>query len=242
MEPQPEQYPQLRFGFLAPMLLLLPMLLAGCELPETFPVDPERTLQKVRGGSLRAGVIHAPPWVIAEGDPSGVEADLVRHLARDFAADIEWVRGAPDQLLVLLEEHELDILIGGFEKSSPVTKKVGKTRPYASVEWWLLGQAADADISGEPVGVEHGKAAALVKAAHATPVFRTRPGAPALQVLPRMGKKAPVPPQGIRVLGSSHHVLLLPPGENAWVVAVDRSLQKMPEKAAGGNSAEGPTR
>lgn len=45
-----------------------------------IPRDPEGTLERVRGGPLRVGVIHAPPWVTVEhldSDPRGLEIDLV---------------------------------------------------------------------------------------------------------------------------------------------------------------------
>lgn len=150
------------------LLLLAAALLAGCDWLADLPKDPEKTLERVRGGSLRAGAIHAPPWVVVgPGEPSGSEADIVRQLARELDAEVEWRYGAPDQMLKLLEVHELDLVLGGFEDKSPALRKVGTTRPYATI------------------------------------------------------------------LGTSKHVLAVPPGENAWTVAIDRSLDRMQARQAG---------
>ena len=98
-------------------LLAAAALLAGCDALEAFPRDPEGTLERVRGGTLRAGILHAPPWVEALDEPRGPEAEIVRTLARELDAEVLWVRGAPDQLLLLLEEHELDLLRGALARA-----------------------------------------------------------------------------------------------------------------------------
>lgn len=221
------------------LLLLLAVVLAGgCEWLADFPKDPESTLEQVRGGSLRVGVIHAPPWVVArEGEPAGVEPDIVRRLARDFDATIEWQHGGPGQLLKLLEHHELDLLIGGFEDTSPALRKVGSTRPYEKAEWWVVARdaAAVTVIEGSAVRVEHGRAYTLVKEAGGTPVYGSAGHEPALRAVPQAGF-AERPPHPVRMLGTSSLVLAVPPGENAWTVAVDRSLRRMSRQRGGAGS------
>lgn len=212
------------------LLLLAAALLGGCDWLADLPRDPEKTLDHVRGGKLRVGVIHAPPWVIAgEGEPAGLEPDIVRRLAGEFDATIEWRRGAPDQLLTLLEHHELDLLIGGFENKSPALRKVGSTRPYEKAEWWVVARRSEqvASVEGEPVRVEHGRAYSLVKEAGGTPVYASARPEPALRVLPQVGFTDTPPPDPVTMLGTSSHVLAVPPGENAWTVAVDRALHRM---------------
>lgn len=218
------------------LLLLAAAMLAGCDWLADLPKDPENTLERVRGGSLRAGVIHAPPWVTTgEGEPSGLEADIVRHLARELDAGVEWRYGAPDQMLELLEVHELDLLIGGFEDTSPALRKVGTTRPYATAEWWVVagGPAPVTTVEGEDVRVEHGKAASLVKEAGGTPVYARAGSEPALRAVPRVGFAATVPARAVTKLGISKHVLAVPPGENAWTVAIDRTTRRMQARQAG---------
>lgn len=217
------------------LLLLAGVLLAGCDWLADLPKDPEKTLDRVRGGSLRAGAIHAPPWVTTGGgEPSGIEAGIVRELARELDARVEWRYGAPDQMLKLLEVHELDLLIGGFEDASPALRKVGTTRPYATAEWWVVasGTAPVGALEGEDVRVEHGKAASLVKKAGATPVYAGAGSEPALRALPQVGFAATAPPRGVTKLGTSKHVLAVPPGENAWTVVIDRSLERLQARQA----------
>lgn len=226
-------------------LLLISLLIAGCDQVAKLPVDPEGTLEKVRGGTVRTGVIHAPPWVNAvDGNPSGLEASLVRQVAKDFRAKVDWVQGGPDQLVARLEKHELDLLIGGFERSSPLTGNAGKTRPYATVEWWVVAREHRllTDVEGNEIAVSHGRAAALVKKANATPVFGSAGADLTLRAVPLIGKSEPAPLHKVFALGETQHVLLVPPGENAWLLAVERSLREAPATRASEAMARGAAR
>lgn len=108
-------------------LPLLLMAIAGCELPR----DPEGTLERVHGGTMRAGVVPNPPWVVVEaGRVRGVEPALVREFARSLDARIEWVAGTESELLQRLETGELDLVAGGLTRSNPWGSRVGLTRPY----------------------------------------------------------------------------------------------------------------
>ena len=210
-------------------LLAAAALLAGCDALEAFPRDPEGTLERVRGGTLRAGILHAPPWVEALDEPRGPEAEIVRTLARELDAEVRWVRGAPDQLLLLLEEHQLDLVAGGFEERSPALAKVGKTRPWSRTAWWLAGQGDARNLANEEVTVRHGRAAALVREAGGTPVHGE-------ETAPLRAVPVPVPPRpadALRRLGETPQVLALPPGENAWLVAVDRTIHRLRRDAGG---------
>lgn len=98
-----------------------------------IPRDPEGTLERVRGGTLRVGVIHAPPWVTVEhldSDPRGLEIDLVRGLAGAVDADLEFTVGGETALIERLEEFELDLVVGGLDDDSPFGEQVGFIRPY----------------------------------------------------------------------------------------------------------------
>jgi hypothetical protein len=143
--------------------LALGTALAGCDLPR----DPEGTLERVRGGVLRAGVCEIPPWVVREGDrPLGVEPALLQRFAAGLDARIEWQWGSAEEHLAALEHHRLDLAACGLERSTPWRKRVGLTLPYH--------------------------------------VERRPPDAPG-------GRTA-------------EHVLAVPPGENAWLVALERFL------------------
>ncbi|GLB68628.1 transporter substrate-binding domain-containing protein [Arthrobacter mangrovi] len=134
-----------KFVFLA--ALLVP-LLAGCGLK--MPSDPEGTLDRVAGGTLRVGISHNPPWTetgtgsgpanananaatgtsSAGTGPAGTEAELVRAFAAEHNARVEWVSGGESNLVRRLERGELDLVVGGLTKDSPWSKHAALTQPY----------------------------------------------------------------------------------------------------------------
>ena len=107
--------------------------LVGCGL--SIPADPDGTLQRVSGGTLRVGVSPHPPWtqIEAGGPPTGSEVDLVTEFAGTLDADVEWVVGGEEALINALERGELDLVIGGLTSKTPWEKKAAITRPYAEM-------------------------------------------------------------------------------------------------------------
>jgi ABC-type amino acid transport substrate-binding protein len=106
------------------------LLLGGCDLPK----DPGGTLDRVRGGVLRIGVMENPPWVRLDGDaPEGIEPALIVAFAERLDARPEWVRRPGREPLAALEQGDLDIVIGGLTADSPWSDRVGFTRPYVTV-------------------------------------------------------------------------------------------------------------
>ena len=66
-------------------VVLLAVAVAGCGIPR----DPERTLARVRGGTLRAGITASEPWTTLEGGrPGGVEVELVERFADELGATV----------------------------------------------------------------------------------------------------------------------------------------------------------
>lgn len=97
-----------------------------------LPRDPEGTLERVRGGTLRVGIARTEPWTNGSAAaPAGIEIDLVRTVASGLDARVEWVAGGESELIERLERHELDLVAAGLEKTTPWGKRVGLTRPYA---------------------------------------------------------------------------------------------------------------
>ncbi|MEX0839088.1 MAG: ABC transporter substrate-binding protein [Parvibaculum sp.] len=102
--------------------------IAACD---DYPKDPEGTFDRVRGGTLRAGLMENPPWAMREeGRPSGIEVRLVEDLAASLNAHVEWADGTGSQALHALKEHRLDLVVGGLLETDPWVAKVGFTRPY----------------------------------------------------------------------------------------------------------------
>jgi polar amino acid transport system substrate-binding protein len=121
--------PRLILALLSSTFLYL--LAAGCGL--TIPADPENTLERVTGSTMRVGVSPNPPWtdISGAGKPTGTEVDLVREFAGTLQAQIEWVVGGEEPLIAALERGELQLVIGGFTSETPWTEKAAITKPYA---------------------------------------------------------------------------------------------------------------
>lgn len=113
---------------------MLPVLI-GCE---NFPKDPEHTLSKVIGGTLKVGITHHPPFTVVSGDstltPGGIEVELVESFARELNAQIVWVHETESQLFKMLKSREIDMVIGGITQKSPWKTHAGFSRPYLKRE------------------------------------------------------------------------------------------------------------
>jgi membrane-bound lytic murein transglycosylase MltF len=104
------------------------LLLAGCGA--TIPTDPDGTLDRASGGTLRVGATENGSWVdVREGeDPVGTEPELVRSFASALGAEVEWSTGSEEALVGDLEEGDLDLVIGGLTAETPWSEKAGTTR------------------------------------------------------------------------------------------------------------------
>lgn len=208
------------------LLALALVLAAGCDLPR----DPEGTLDRLRGGTLRVGVAHNPPWAAlpAPGEALGVEPRLVRALAAELDARVEWVPGSETALLQALEHRRLDLVIGGLSAADPRAGTLGFSRPYYT-DTLAVGASPGGtfprDLEGLRVGVERSRAgAAVLERRGAVPVpvdalehFDGPVAAPAWRLAG--AGRAPG-----TVLGRERRVFAVPPGENGWLVRVERFL------------------
>jgi polar amino acid transport system substrate-binding protein len=113
------------------LVAVVAALLAGCGV--TIPTDPEGTLERVTGGTLRVGVSPNPPWteVAQDAEPTGTEVGLVKEFAATLPAEVSWTVGGEEALVKGLEEGDLDLVIGGLTADTPWEKHVAVTMPYA---------------------------------------------------------------------------------------------------------------
>lgn len=220
----------LRILFRTPSLLALLAAfgLAACNIPS----DPEHTLERIRSGQMRIGVVDNPPWVKSRPDAqrvSGVEAQLMADFAQQLDAEIEWVRGSEAELITALEHFQLDVVIGGLTEKTPWKSKISLSRPYHSSTINVAMPAGTAQllekIKGLEIAVAPGsEAAAYVHAKGGKPVPVSTLGPTELPIA--------APAWRLRALGlvpgielhKQRHVIALPPGENAWLVSMDRFL------------------
>jgi hypothetical protein len=101
-----------------------------------MPRDPEGTFERVRGGTIRAGLSENGPWTRVTGDgdgESGIEVELLKRFANELGAKVEWTHGSEGDLLQSLHRGRLDVVVGGLTDSTPWAKQVGLTQPYVTV-------------------------------------------------------------------------------------------------------------
>ena len=196
----------------------------------SYPTDPEHTLQHVRHGTLRVGYCVAAPWVVpGPGDPQGIEPALERSLAQSLGAQVDWVPGTEQHLFEALQQHELDLLLAGLTDDSPWKEVVGLTRPYAQTTLYVgaaPGTAAQ-ELRGQLVAVAAGTAVGHYVRKHGgRPLYYPQlPGGAPLVA----GYEWQLASWGYRRLPNSrlqqeNHVLAVPPGENAWLLALETFL------------------
>jgi polar amino acid transport system substrate-binding protein len=212
--------------FLATMLLAAVPLLISCQ----YPRDPDGTLDRVSGGTLRVGFTVNEPWVELPGDaPQGIEPELVRGLARELDAQIDWTEGSEEDLVGALEEGQLDLVIGGVTDKTQWTKMAALSRPYVRTEVAVgtsPGSSHPDDFGGETVSVEAGDAAAgLVLRKTDARVERVQSLATGKDLVATDDFLLDdLKLQKAKTLEKQRRIMLMPLGENAWLVHVERYL------------------
>jgi polar amino acid transport system substrate-binding protein len=213
-----------------PLLLLVAVLLAGCQ----YPRDPEGTLDRVRGGVMRVGVTHVDPWVKLDGGaPGGVEVELLQRFAQTLDAEIEWVEGSETELMEALHGRQLDVVVAGLTRRSEWQRIVALTRPFVSYEVVIAApdeataERLSEDLEGARIAVEaHSPEAAKLEEDTDAELM------PVADIAAVDGPVA-VPEYMLDDLGyvrtdaeldEHEHAMALPMGENAFLVELERFL------------------
>jgi polar amino acid transport system substrate-binding protein len=213
------------------VLAVVAVLAGGCG----WPRDTGTTLADVRGGVLRVGVTENPPWTVVpdEGEPQGAEARLVRRLAERLGARVEWVPGPESALLPALKERVLDLVIGGLDATTPWTADASLTRPYVTMRTLIAappGVTVPDDLKGVRVAVPAGTVEVAALASEGATVVAS-PQVTGAEGLPVVVGEWQLDALGLTAsgheLGSHDHVWAVPPGENAWLVEVERFLLEL---------------
>jgi ABC-type amino acid transport substrate-binding protein len=113
--------------------LVLAIGLSGCAM--SFPADPDGTLDRVSGGTLRVGLSPNGEWadITDDGTASGLEVRLVEEFAETIDAEVAWVEGGEEQLFSQLHEGALDMVVGGLTDKTPWVNKGAITKPFTEV-------------------------------------------------------------------------------------------------------------
>ena len=199
---------------------------AACNLPR----DSSGTLDHVRHGTMRVGLITNPPWVTDSGSAAdGVEQQLVKDLASRLDARVDWIRRPEAELLEALHRRELDLVVGGLTSTLPWQKEVAFTKPYYTDTIAVgapAGNGVPSVLQGSTVAVERGSAiAAELRTRGATPLpVDDITSATGLAVAPTWQLASMGRADTGMVLQQQPHVLAAPQGENAWLVKIEHLL------------------
>jgi polar amino acid transport system substrate-binding protein len=202
--------------------------LLACNIPR----DTDDTLERVRGGTIRVGMVVDTPWVTdSSGGAGGIEGSIVAQLAKELGATIAWVHQPGDQLLAALHEGELDLVVGGLTAAMPWKTEVAFTKPYYT-DTIVVGGAPGGEpvreLEGLTIAVEAGSPiGAKLRKHDAKPVTMERvaeasgPAAGTTWELEARGRRWSKP-----ILHEEHHVVAVVKGENAWLMHIERLLAK----------------
>lgn len=148
----------------------------------------------------------------------------MRGLADRLGSRVVWIAGGEEEVLGALEFRRIALVVGGLTDDSPWSGRVAFTRPYVSTATVVAGREGGLleQLDGLEVAVPRGSpAGALVEDADGIPVVAEE-GAPAPALATRAAHELR-PDEHVKItLDTAQHVVAVPPGENRWLVEVDR--------------------
>jgi len=114
-----------------PALLLLPLLLAACD---GMPRDASGTSERIsRTGTMRVIVLPATP----DAAPA---LDLLGRYAAAHGATVARIEAHGEHALHMLEEGDVDAVVGDFARASPWKTEIALSKPLTH------GEPDDADM------------------------------------------------------------------------------------------------
>jgi polar amino acid transport system substrate-binding protein len=213
-------------------LIVLAMIVSGSAACTDLPRDPKNTLQRIRDNRrIRIGLVENPPWVIrTNGEPAGAEVELARRFAAELGATPEWFWSGEQKHLEALERFELDLVVGGFNDSTPWTNRVGLTSQYFKNRIAVGVPPAMSpikEIKGVQIAAKNGETtAAFLEKKDAIPV-RVEDFSQA-QNIPVAAPEWELEKLGLTVtsveLHAENRIMATPPGENALIKKLDEFL------------------
>ncbi|UOB19165.1 transporter substrate-binding domain-containing protein [Abyssalbus ytuae] len=123
------------FRFTHIKILFVVLLLTACQVPK----DPENSFSSAQKSGLKVGVVNNPPFVLVNnGSYTGPEIKLIKNFAKANKLNIQFYEGSESNLVKDLENYNLHIVAGGFEKNSLWKKRATLSKPYDKKHVLLL--------------------------------------------------------------------------------------------------------
>lgn len=110
------------------IFLILLALIISCD---NYPKDTKHSFKEAKAKGLKVGVVENPPYVVVQNDSiSGIEIRLIEEFAEKHNLNIRYIRDTETHLIKQLENHELHIVAGGFNRKTVWSSKAGRTASY----------------------------------------------------------------------------------------------------------------
>lgn len=215
------------------MRVIVPALLAvvliatpGCR----YPRDIEHSLEHIQGGIMRVGVSENPPWVIRTASgAAGLEPEMIKALAQRLDADIQWHWGTESELMLALAERQLDIAVGGLIEKSSLSKDATFSQPYFQSDFSVGFPSRSSHVPQtlQDIKVQLSPLmpiSARLRRQGAIPILTEAYDDTLPVAAPIWWLRAHALQPGPWILATDKHVVALPPGENAWILMVQRHL------------------
>lgn len=216
----------------APILFIAIAMLSCTDLPR----DPRKTLQNVATTHLlRVGIAEDPPFIVRAGDEArGIEADLIRGFAAAHGATVRWRWLPQEAALEALHANELD-LVAPVDATTPWKKKVALTRPFVEVSEVVARRSRElpdalqhlvvAVEESDPIAERLERKKVTVKRVEHIGASDDLAAGTRLH-LRQLGFSS------MRVLEKKKRVFATPPGENAFLLALEQYLATQRESYA----------
>jgi membrane-bound lytic murein transglycosylase MltF len=119
------------------LYFLLPLIFISC----SFPKDSKDSYAKAKQEGLRVGIVNNPPFTTYhEGIASGSEVEILEEFAEKEGLKVHYVYGSESTLIKQLEDYDLHLIIGGFDKKTEWKKKAGLTTRYNDKNVFLIAK------------------------------------------------------------------------------------------------------
>ena len=121
-------------------LLAVSLVASACGIPR----DMRGTMEQARArGTVRAGAIAGAPDIHSDA-ASGIAVEVVDGFAASLGLDTRWEVDSEHELMHRLEEGELDVVVGGVDRTTPWVKIVSLSR--------VMGPEADGPVAAVRMG------------------------------------------------------------------------------------------